>query len=312
VNAAAPSVTLTLPATSGALHRFAQFHVFATFCLLAFGASVTSNDAGLAVPDWPQTYGDLNPLAPYLRGVVRGLIALEHNHRVFGMVVGILTIVELAWILRTVRATAVRRMAWALLVGVCVQGSLGGATVLGKLPAAVSIAHGMVAQGFFCLSIATAWRLSAEWRDAEPQVARGAPTAAACTLRRAALLVVAVVAGQLFLGALVRHTVAKTRVPLFTDVPVVLHMGFAAVVLFAVGAFVARVSAAAAVDPRVRRAALLQGGLVMAQLLLGLLSVATRTDPLVTVLHVITGAALLGTAVLAALRATRLAERAAP
>jgi cytochrome c oxidase assembly protein subunit 15 len=303
---------LTLPATSGALHRFAQFHVFATFCLLAFGASVTSNDAGLAVPDWPTTYGEINPIAPYLRGLVRGLIALEHNHRVFGMVVGLLTIVEFGWILRTVRAPRLRRLAWVLMVGVVVQGSLGGATVLGSLPAAVSIAHGMVAQGFFCLSIATAWRLSAEWRDAEPQVARGAPTPAALSLARAALLVAVAVACQLFLGALVRHTVAKTRVPEFTDLPVVLHMAFAVVVLAAIGTFVARVSVAAAVDARVRRAALLQGGLVAAQLALGLLSVATRTDPLITVLHVITGAALLGTAVLAVLRSRRLAERAAP
>lgn len=291
------------------LHHLACWHVLATFCLIAFGASVTSNDAGLAVPDWPATYGHLNPLAPYLRGLVSGLIALEHNHRVFAMGVGLLTIALLIAVVRQPATPTVRRLAWVLLVGVCVQGGFGGLTVLFKLPAAVSILHGMVAQLFFCGSIAITYLLSAEWRERQVACSR-ALTHEAAAIRAASRGFVVACVVQLFLGALVRHTVAKSRVPTFGDLPVVLHMLFALFVLLALGYLVARVTVSAAVDARLRRTVLFAGAAVMVQLLLGLLAVATRTDPLVTVLHVITGAAILGTAALAALRADRLGERA--
>lgn len=305
---AAPIAASAAPQSGRRLHRFACLHVFATFCLLAFGASVTSNDAGLAVPDWPATYGHINPIAPYLRGMVRGLIALEHNHRVFAMAVGLLTIALLAGIFRTQPAGIARRLGVILLVGVCVQGGFGGLTVLLKLPAAVSIVHGMVAQTFFCLSIATAYVLSAEWRGRAGHVLHRL-TSEAASLRGSARFAVAILFIQLFFGALVRHTVAKSRVPTFGDATVLLHMGFALVVLVAVGNLVARLTAAVGADARLRRTALTLAALVMGQLLLGLLAVATGTDPLITVLHVITGAAILGTSVLAALRADRLGER---
>lgn len=294
-----------------ARHRFACLHVVATFCLLAFGASVTSNDAGLAVPDWPTTYGDLNPIAPYLRGLVSGLIALEHNHRVFGMVVGLLTIVLAAWLWRTGETTTRRRLGAWLLVLVCVQGGLGGLTVHMKLPAAVSIAHGMLAQTFFCLSIVTAWLLSREARDAGEARRSGAPLAAPPALAKAARFAFAVIYLQLFFGALVRHTVAKSRVPTFGDSAVVLHMCFALVVLIAIGRLVATTSSVERLDGRLLRPVFALAGLVFLQLLLGLLAVATRTDPLVTVLHVITGAALLGTSCFVVVRTRALAATAA-
>ncbi len=290
-------------------HRFACFHVCATFCLIAFGASVTSNDAGLAVPDWPTTYGDLNPIAPYLRGLVSGLIALEHNHRVIGMVVGLLTIALCVWIWRTAETTLVRRLGVILLVAVCVQGGLGGLTVHMKLPAAVSIAHGMLAQSFFCLSIATAYLLAGEARAAGGSIARGSPTAAARSLQRSAAHVFIAVFLQLFFGALVRHTVAKWRVPTFGDTPVLLHMLFALVVLLVVGRFVAKVTSESPPGSRLSAPAIALAALVLAQLLLGLFAVATRTDPLVTVLHVITGASILGTSLFTWLRSHRLAAR---
>ena len=292
---------------SAARHRFACFHVFATFCLLAFGASVTSNDAGLAVPDWPTTYGDLNPIAPYLRGLVSGLIALEHNHRVFGMVVGLLTIVLTAWLWRAGESRMLRRLGVVLLAMVCVQGALGGLTVHMKLPAAVSIAHGMLAQTFFCLSIVTAWLVSREARTARDARAHGSAAAAPAAFYGAARFAFAVVYLQLFLGALVRHTVAKWRVPTFGDVPVVVHMVFALVVLLAIGRLVALATVTDGLDGRLVRPSFALAGLVFVQLLLGLFAVATRTDPLVTVLHVITGAAILGTSCLVVVRARSLA-----
>src|SRR5688572_15298173 len=148
-----------VPGVRAGRRRFAWFHVFATFVLLIAGARVTSHDAGISVEDWPTSLGFFNPIAVHLRGLMQGLVAIEHGHREIAMVVGLLTIVEMAWLWRTAERPAVRNLGVLLLALVLVQGALGGLTVKLRLPAVVSVAHGMLAQTFFCLSIATAWLL---------------------------------------------------------------------------------------------------------------------------------------------------------
>ena len=61
-------------AYNSALHRFTVFAAACTFLLLIAGALVTSNDAGLAVPDWPLSYGSIAP--PMVGGIF-----YEHAHR---------------------------------------------------------------------------------------------------------------------------------------------------------------------------------------------------------------------------------------
>ena len=75
------------------LHRFAVFTAAATAFLLMAGALVTSNDAGLAVPDWPLSYGSLMP--PMVGGIF-----WEHGHRMVATTVGLLTILLAVWIWR--------------------------------------------------------------------------------------------------------------------------------------------------------------------------------------------------------------------
>lgn len=48
-----------------AYHRFALSFATATFLLIIAGALVTSNDAGLSVPDWPTSFGSLWRLHPW-------------------------------------------------------------------------------------------------------------------------------------------------------------------------------------------------------------------------------------------------------
>lgn len=311
-SAATPSLARAVPAAAPARrawrHRFACLHVVATFVLLVAGASVTSHDAGISVEDWPTSLGHLNPLAVHLRGLMHGLVAIEHGHREVAMLVGLLTIVLAAWMWVTAERPAHRVLGSLLLAGVIVQGVLGGITVKLRLPPAVSVAHGMLAQTFFCLSIATAFVLSAEWRAPRAAVA----ASAARGLRRAALVAFGAVYAQLFLGALVRHTVAKWRVPTFLDAAVAVHAAFAAVVVAAIGLLVATVVARHGGRPRLLRPALALAALVLVQALLGVLAVVTRTDPLVTVLHVVTGAAILGVCTMLALRAFRVAAGSAP
>src|SRR5271170_7737748 len=90
------------------VHRFAIFTACCTVLLLTAGALVTSNDAGLAVPDWPLSYGSLLP--PMVGG-----IRFEHGHRMVATLVGILTIVLAAWLWRVETRRWVRRLGLAAL-----------------------------------------------------------------------------------------------------------------------------------------------------------------------------------------------------
>ncbi len=76
-----------------ALHRYAVFTACCTFLLLIAGALVTSNDAGLSIPDWPLAYGSLTP--PMVGG-----IRYEFTHRVIATCIGILTIGLATWLWR--------------------------------------------------------------------------------------------------------------------------------------------------------------------------------------------------------------------
>ena len=309
------SASPAMPGIRAGRRRFAWFHVFATFVLLIAGARVTSHDAGISVEDWPSSLGFFNPIAVHLRGLMQGLVAIEHGHREIAMVVGLLTIVEAVWLWRTAERPAVRNLGVLLLALVLVQGGLGGLTVRLRLPPIVSVAHGMLAQTFFCLSIATAWLVGAgAGRGPGRGVASASPpaTAAARGMRRAAVVALGAVYAQLLLGAVVRHTVAKWRVPTFQDLPVVLHASFAAVVVIAIGVLIARAVALPRSERRLTRPALALGVLLVAQALLGVLSVVTRTDPLVTVLHVVTGAAILGLCLLTTLRTMEGSEEPSP
>lgn len=178
------------------LHRFAVFTALATWLLLAAGALVTSNDAGLSVPDWPLSYGNwMPPLA--------GGILYEHGHRMIAALVGVLTIVLAVWLWRQEPRRWVRHLGLAALLAVILQGILGGLTVLFLLPPPVSVAHACLAQLFFCTAVSLALVTSPSWRQEAPVLAdAGSPR-----LPSLALLSSGSVFLQLLLGALLRHRV---------------------------------------------------------------------------------------------------------
>src|SRR5882724_8819478 len=140
--------------TSHWLHRFACVLAVATFLLIIAGASVTSNRAGLAVPDWPTTYGQFMYSFPFSKMV--GGILYEHGHRLLASSVGLLTIMLTVWIMRVERRPWLRRLAIVALGMVIAQGILGGLTVKFLLPPSISIAHAALAQAFFCITFALA------------------------------------------------------------------------------------------------------------------------------------------------------------
>jgi cytochrome c oxidase assembly protein subunit 15 len=190
------------------VHRFAVFTAVCTFGLLVAGALVTSNDAGLSVPDWPLSYGSLTP--PMVGGIF-----YEHGHRMIASFVGMLSIVLAVWLWRVVSSSSpgpagpeandkrwLRWLGVAALGAIIAQGLLGGLTVLFFLPPAVSSAHATLAQIFFATVVSIALFTSAWWEREPLPWLRDFRTPSIHALSIAAVCAVFV---QLILGAAFRH-----------------------------------------------------------------------------------------------------------
>lgn len=176
------------------LHRFAIFLALCTLFLVVAGASVTSNEAGLSVPDWPLSYGKVMP-------EMTGGVFYEHGHRMVATTVGFLTIILAVWLWRVDDRAWMRRLGWFALLAVVVQGVFGGLTVLFKLPPPISILHACLAQLFFSTTVAVALFTSPGWRrGAEIVIDEGSPS-----LRMLAVAAPLVVLAQIALGAAYRH-----------------------------------------------------------------------------------------------------------
>src|SRR5205085_1596783 len=127
------------------LRHFTKFVAAATLFLIFAGAMVTSTGSGLAVPDWPLSYGMLMP--PMIAGIL-----FEHGHRLIAATVGLLVVLQAIWLQLREPKRFVRILGWTSLGAVLAQGLLGGLTVLFLLPHAVSIAHAGLAEIFLCIN----------------------------------------------------------------------------------------------------------------------------------------------------------------
>jgi heme a synthase len=304
----APAAPAAMPDFAPWRHRFAVLAAGATLVLIFIGGLVTSTGSGLAVPDWPLSYGMLFP--PMVGGVF-----YEHGHRMAASVVGFLTLVLAVWTWRREARPGVRRLAWLALAAVVAQGVLGGLTVLYLLPTPISVTHACLAQTFLCLMVALAYATSREWLRPSSRALDVAG------VRISAIVATAAVYVQLALGALMRHSEAGLAIPTFPlafgmlvppldDPRVAIHFAhrvWAIAVLVALGRLAWTTFASR--DPRFQQmgAALLSLGCI--QVLLGATTVLSGKAVIPTTLHVATGAAILGGSFLTALRAWRLLER---
>ena len=176
------------------VHRFAFFLCGCVVLLLMAGALVTSNDAGLAVPDWPLSYGSLMP--PMVGGIF-----YEHGHRMIATAVGLLTIVLAILLARSEPRRWVRNLGWTALGLVIAQGILGGLTVKFLLPPPISTAHATLAQLFFITIVSITLFTSPWWQSDLRQLDdTGSPR-----LRPLATVSTAAIFLQLILGAAFRH-----------------------------------------------------------------------------------------------------------
>ena len=295
------------------LHHYATLLAAASLLLIAAGALVTSTGSGLAVPDWPNTYGYFMFAFPLSKMV--GGIFYEHGHRLIASVVGLLTIGLAIWLARLDARAWVRRLGWTALAAVVLQGLLGGITVLYFLPAPISIGHAGLAQLFFVLIASLALFTSPGWRAG---YGRGTPLDDR-TLGRLALLLPALVYVQILIGAAMRHTGAGLAIPDFPlafgrIVPPEWNAGIAINFAHRAGALLVAGLAAATIGhvlfhhrgrSELTRAAVLLGALVVVQIGLGAWTVLSGRQVAVNTAHVAAGATVLATSIILALRVHR-------
>ncbi len=308
------------------LHRFSVFTAGATLFLIFAGGLVTSTGSGLAVPDWPLSYGMIFP--PMVGGIF-----YEHGHRMVATFVGFLTTVLAIWLWKQERRRWLRYLGIVALAAVVLQGVLGGLTVLYLLPTPISVTHACLAQTFFCLTVGIALFTSPGWWKSPPPLAeRGG-----VRLKRLAAMTTAVIYVQLILGALMRHTEAGLAIPDFplsfghlvppfssltvnpsAPFPISLetfrtrvlihfaHRAWAVVVLASVVWAAVRVFKDHRGRGELVRPALLTLGLVCVQILLGALVIWTEKPVSVTTLHVVGGASILASSLVLTLRCWRM------
>jgi cytochrome c oxidase assembly protein subunit 15 len=316
------------------LNRYAWFTAAAVLGLLCLGGLVTSHGAGLAVPDWPNTYGYNMFLFPVSKWV--GGIFYEHTHRLVAAGVGLLTLGLALWLWLAESRRWVRRLGWLALGTVVLQGVLGGLRVV-LLQDQLGTVHAAVGQLFLVLTTSIALVTTRWWPAPHPA------TRPSAQLTRWLLAITGLVFVQLLLGAAMRHQHAGLAVPDFplaygrlwprtgaaaiagynqarleisaaapiTAGGVVLHMTHRSVALLIVGGVgvaATRARREAGAGNPLTRLSRLWVALALAQVGLGAVTVWTNKSADVTTAHVAVGSLCLVVGALLVLVAARLAS----
>jgi len=215
-----PSANLKRP------FRWAVLLGCVTFPLIWAGGLVTSTDAGMAVPDWPNTYGYnmfSYPFESWFFGPWD--LFIEHGHRLLGSTAGLVAILLMISTFRNSKNGCLRWMSVFALLLVIVQGLLGGVRVLAA-DRILAMVHGCVGPAFFAFSAAFATVLYQNSRDFKT-------TARSTQSSKLQTLTICLTAGsflQLVLGANMRHIEESASFHWFRLL-VLLHVLFATVVL---------------------------------------------------------------------------------
>ncbi|HYF07505.1 MAG TPA: COX15/CtaA family protein [Acetobacteraceae bacterium] len=265
------------PAAPDWLARYAVVCVIAVLPLLAVGGLVTSTNAGMAVPDWPNTYGTnmfLYPLGPRMQtGGVEDphKVYLEHSHRLFGTLVGMATLVLVIWAVRSRIGGGLKALAVSVFALVVLQGVLGGTRVLRGSSDVTkderwwAVMHGVLGQLVFALLVALSAKLWLRNTGGGPEIT--SPLARRCRFFATAAMHATVL--QLVFGAMYRHL--RSPHVLWS------HVGFSLIVALA-GVMAGATAVALARDPAgiahpagraVRRLGAWTAGLVALQFALG-------------------------------------------
>jgi cytochrome c oxidase assembly protein subunit 15 len=300
--------SLSTPSSAVGLHRFATFLACFVVLLITAGALVTSKQAGLSVPDWPLSYGGINPPRWWEIENVRA----EHGHRLIAGTVALMTVLLAVWTHRRESRRWVRRLSLAAVIAVFSQALLGGMTVLFFLPTPISVSHAGLAQLFLCMVVTIAVVTAPSW-PRQP----GWGSGHAVPLARWTTVCIYT---QILLGAVMRHTDSGLAIPDFPlafgklipphwSFGIGIHFAHRMGALIVVGMILGTVSVARRQAWRqfaVRLPALLLLLLVGVQVTLGALVVLTGKAVLPNTVHVGVGATLLATSLVLSLNSWRL------
>jgi heme a synthase len=297
----------------------------ATFPLVWVGGLVTSYDAGMAVPDWPTTYGYNLFLYPWQTWVLGPWdLFIEHGHRLFASAVGMLAIALVVIVWWRDRRTWMFYAALGGLALVCAQGVLGGLRVRFDERTIARI-HGCVGPLFFGYAAALVAFTSGWWQTAAPRIDPHSGR-----LRRLSIATAAVAYLQLVLGACLRHRPEGTTVGEFRMFGVA-HLIVAGLLALHIGLVTARVARNFRGERLLLRPALALCGLLLLQLSLGAATWVTHygfpswlsdyswaanytvvaQSPLqihLTTAHVACGSLIFATAIVLAVRSLRLLQ----
>jgi heme a synthase len=213
----------SLPLPKRLLHWYAVASAASVSLLICSGGLVTSHEAGMAVPDWPNTFGYNLFLFPISRWV--GGVFFEHTHRLIASTVGLLTVMLCVALFLIEKRRWVKVLGVVAVAAVIVQGILGGLRVTENNPL-LGLFHGCLAQSFFALMATIALVTSGLWnRLQRPETVsaenanRLSPFTSHLSLftsyRRWVVIVTAMVFVQLVLGASMRHSHAGLSIPDF-------------------------------------------------------------------------------------------------
>lgn len=281
-------------------HRLALLTAACMVPLLFIGGLVTSKGAGLAVPDWPTTFGYNMFLYPWSKMI--GDIFYEHSHRLVASGVGLLTVILAFWLWFFERRSWMRWLGALALALVIIQGVIGGLRVV-LVEETLAILHACLAQAFFALTVSLVFFTSREWAEEPKKTER--PDA--LRVQRLCVLTTAMIYLQGAFGAVLRYAGSGLR----------LHLLFAGLVALHVALLSVRIFNSHLRPKKLLVPAVLLSGLLLAQLALGLGSYLGKFTPigsslpaLATVVlrttHVVTGALMLVTSLVLTLRSYRL------
>ena len=163
----------------------------------------------MAFRDWPNSDGQFMLTYPWFTDFAKNWDKfLEHGHRLAGMLIGVWSIGLVVFVQRSEQRPAVRWLSRAVLLGVIVQGLLGGFRV--QLDErGLALIHGAFAAVVLSLMGATATMLSPRWNEAggsSPAVKdRDEQFERLSMARVSALILPVLLMVQFLLGGMIRH-----------------------------------------------------------------------------------------------------------
>ncbi len=210
-------------------HRVSALLTLIVFPLIWVGGLVTTSDAGMAVPDWPNTY-NYNMFAYPIRDWFFGPwdLFVEHGHRLLASTAGLCCIALVVVTYWCDRRRWVRRWSVLILILVVAQGVLGGQRVI-RDDRVLALIHGCFGPLFFASVVAMLVFTSKWWASGDRVTDPRLWSAASMSLVSWSMLLASY--GQVVLGACLRHIQKIEADPTVYQILILWHLAVATTIV---------------------------------------------------------------------------------